>query len=80
MAEKIEAIVKPEMLIWARESAGFDLQIAAKKIQVKADRLQSWELGESRPTVNQEFGFEPDLEHFTVSGVCSECQSKHPEA
>ena len=53
MATKIEAIVKPEMLIWARGSAGFDAEIAAKKIQVKPERLRSWESGESRPTIKQ---------------------------
>ena len=33
-------------------------------------------LEEFRKTLVQEFGFEPDLDHFTVSGTCSECQSK----
>ena len=37
-------------------------------------------LEEFRRALMQEFGFEPDLENFTVSGTCSECQSKHPEA
>ena len=32
-------------------------------------------LEEFRKTLNREFGFEPDLEHFAVSGVCSECRS-----
>ena len=33
-------------------------------------------LEEFHNTLLQEFGFEPDLEHFTVTGRCSECQSK----
>ena len=33
-------------------------------------------LEEFRKTLNREFGFEPDLEHFTVSGVCSACRSE----
>ncbi len=32
-------------------------------------------LEEFRLTLLQEFGFEPDLEHFTVAGTCSDCQS-----
>ena len=27
-----------------------------------------------RHTLNKEFGFEPDLEHFAVTGVCADCQ------
>ena len=32
-------------------------------------------LEEFRETLLQEFGFEPDLEHFAVSGICAECRS-----
>ncbi len=53
MANRIEAIVKPELLSWARRSAGLDVDQAAKRIRVKPDRLASWERGESRPTVKQ---------------------------
>ena len=31
-------------------------------------------LEELRNTLSQEFGFEPDLEHFAISGVCAGCQ------
>ena len=31
-------------------------------------------LAEFRETLNKEFGFEPDLEHFAVTGVCAGCQ------
>ncbi len=31
-------------------------------------------LEEFRETLLQEFGFEPDLEHFAVSGICARCQ------
>ena len=33
-------------------------------------------LDEFRQTLIQEFGFEPDLEHFAITGICSECQSE----
>ena len=32
-------------------------------------------LEEFRETLVREFGFVPDLEHFSVSGVCAECQA-----
>ena len=31
-----------------------------------------------RSTLMREFNFSPDLEHFTVSGVCSTCQPEFP--
>lgn len=49
----VEALVKPALLVWARESAGFTVEEAAKKIAVKPARLIEWEGGESRPTISQ---------------------------
>ena len=31
-------------------------------------------LEQFRSTLMQEFNFEPDLEHFTITGICSTCQ------
>lgn len=53
MGSRIEAIVKPELLIWARESAGLRIEEVAKKAGVKPDRLNKWEDGELRPTIRQ---------------------------
>lgn len=53
MKPRIEAIVKPELLIWARDSAGFSIEEAAKKASVTSDRLEKWEKGELNPTINQ---------------------------
>ncbi|MFQ5860625.1 MAG: Fur family transcriptional regulator [Dehalococcoidia bacterium] len=36
-------------------------------------------LEEFRQTLRQDFGFEPDLEHFTVTGTCARCTSKVTE-
>lgn len=33
-------------------------------------------LEEFRNTLKQEFGFEPDLEHFSISGICAGCNQK----
>ena len=48
-----EAFVNPDLLIWARESINMDLEEAARRIHVKADRLRDWEAGKRRPTVRQ---------------------------
>jgi len=53
MTESIEAIIKPELLIWARESTGLTLADAAKKTQVSEDRLNEWETDKSRPSISQ---------------------------
>jgi Zn-dependent peptidase ImmA (M78 family)/DNA-binding XRE family transcriptional regulator len=53
MTSKVEALVKPELLIWARESSGLSLSESAKKVQIKEDRLLSWEQGESKPSIAQ---------------------------
>lgn len=49
----VEALVKRELLVWARESAGFTIADAAKKAQVKPEALERWELGAARPTIPQ---------------------------
>ena len=53
MSSRVEAIINHELLIWARESIGFDIENAAKKIGVKPERLRQWENREKKPTVNQ---------------------------
>ncbi len=53
MAKGPEALVEPEILIWARDKARFSVEEAANKIGVKSERLIAWEAGELRPTVAQ---------------------------
>ncbi|MEA1905483.1 MAG: XRE family transcriptional regulator [Euryarchaeota archaeon] len=53
MSNRIEAIVTPDLLIWARESAGFTKGDAAHKLGVKLQRLEDWEGGVGRPTIKQ---------------------------
>ncbi len=36
-------------------------------------------LEEFRETLIRDFGFEPDLEHFAVPGICLECQQTNPK-
>lgn len=53
MAQRVEAIVKPNLLIWARESAGLSVEEAASKARIKPEHLVAWEQGVLRPTINQ---------------------------
>ena len=52
-SQRVYALVKPEVLIWARTSAGLSVEAAAKKAQVKPERIVQWETGRGRPTINQ---------------------------
>jgi Zn-dependent peptidase ImmA (M78 family)/transcriptional regulator with XRE-family HTH domain len=53
VAPRIEAIINPELLVWARDSASLSVDAAAKKAQVRPELLAEWETGAARPTVNQ---------------------------
>src|ERR1700752_2828766 len=53
MAAKNKALVNPQVLAWARETAGFGPEEAAKKISVSVDKLLSSEAGSDHLTVNQ---------------------------
>ncbi|HXN49289.1 MAG TPA: XRE family transcriptional regulator, partial [Bryobacteraceae bacterium] len=53
MGEQIRASVQPELLVWARKSARYQIHEAAKKASVSAERLVEWESGTSFPTINQ---------------------------
>lgn len=51
MSHRVEAIVEPELLVWARKTSGLDTRAAAGKIGIAVETLEEWEEGESRPSV-----------------------------
>ena len=55
MAKRVRAKVRPEILSWARTSAGFAEDTAAKKLNVKPELLLAWESKENNlyPTITQ---------------------------
>src|ERR1022692_927857 len=53
MAIRIEAIINPALLVWARKTAGLTESETASKIKADIKRIQSWEVGETRPSVSQ---------------------------
>ena len=50
---RTEANPTPSVLIWARESAGLSVELAAKKAGIAPERLTAWEAREQRPTFAQ---------------------------
>lgn len=53
MTKRIKATVNPAVLIWARETAGFNLEGAATKLTIDAERLAAWEKGDDQPSIPQ---------------------------
>ena len=51
MARSIPALVKPELLVWARESAGLSVDRAAALAGIDAMTLQEWEQGHDVPSI-----------------------------
>ena len=45
--------VNASLLVWAREESGYALGRVAKRLQVKEERVKSWEKGERQPTFRQ---------------------------
>jgi Zn-dependent peptidase ImmA (M78 family) len=53
MAERIPALINPAMLVWAREEAGYTVEIAAVRSGYPLKKLAAWERGEAQPTLRQ---------------------------
>jgi len=53
MARGVDALVKSELLVWARESAGYTIPEAAKKAHVKPQDLVMWESDIGHPSIPQ---------------------------
>jgi Zn-dependent peptidase ImmA (M78 family)/transcriptional regulator with XRE-family HTH domain len=45
--------VRPDVLAWARVTAGVDATEAARRVAVKPSRIEQWESGDATPTVIQ---------------------------
>src|SRR2546422_1081475 len=53
MPRSIPALVKPALLIWARERAGLSLEVAAARTDIEIERLRQWEQGQNHPSIAQ---------------------------
>jgi transcriptional regulator with XRE-family HTH domain len=43
MANRLKAAITPALLIWARQTAGFSLAEAARRLKITEERLAAWE-------------------------------------
>ena len=50
---KTEALVEPDMLRWARETAGLSLEQASRSAQTSQKKIEAWESGDKRPSMSQ---------------------------
>jgi len=50
MARSIPALVKPKLLVWARESAGLSLAQAAERTKFEVETLKAWESEQEEAT------------------------------
>ena len=55
MPRSIPALVKPALLVWARQRSGVAIEEAAAKLKIETALLRAWENSESeeRPTIAQ---------------------------
>ena len=53
MARSIPALVKPALLVWARERSGLKLEQVAQKLKLDPGLVSGWESGAERPTIPQ---------------------------
>lgn len=53
MAERFKANINPDVLVWARQTAGYSIEEAARKIGTSSAILEAWESGDKKPTLNQ---------------------------
>lgn len=51
--KRIKASINPALLIWARETAGYDLSAAASKLDLDEDKIAAWETGDDQPSIPQ---------------------------
>lgn len=54
MAKKVQALVKPRILNWARESAGLSIEEVAQKLRVSPSKIKNWEEDQNKsPYIGQ---------------------------
>jgi Zn-dependent peptidase ImmA (M78 family) len=53
MPRSTEALVEPDILRWARATAGLSIDEAAHSLQTRPEKVQAWEDGEAHPSMAQ---------------------------
>src|SRR4051794_36940977 len=50
MAATFKAYATPSVLVWARKTAGYDLNGVASRLKITSERIAAWEAGTERPS------------------------------
>src|SRR5260370_41988767 len=50
---RVIGLPNPDLLVWARESMGLDLDNVAGKLKIQSETIQLWEGGTEKPTLAQ---------------------------
>lgn len=53
MPKRHEALITPEVVLWARKRVNMPLEVAARKLQVDPETLEAWEQGTQRPSMSK---------------------------
>lgn len=53
MSTSVEVKINPAILIWARETAKYEIDEISDKMDLSSDRIEKWENGKERPTYIQ---------------------------
>lgn len=53
MARRIQALVNPTLLAWARKEAGYSIADVVEKLKLPAEKLRAWERESPGPTLRQ---------------------------
>lgn len=53
MTDTTHTPINPSVLLWAREESGYSVERVARRLQVREERVESWEKGERQPTLRQ---------------------------
>jgi Zn-dependent peptidase ImmA (M78 family)/transcriptional regulator with XRE-family HTH domain len=53
LTKRLKATIAPAVLVWARTSAGYELEAVANKIGVASEAIEQWEAGNDQPSIPQ---------------------------
>jgi len=53
MSTSVKVKINPEVLVWARETANYNIEEISQKMDLDSDRINDWEAGKETPTYIQ---------------------------
>jgi len=53
MAKRVKATINPEVLVWARTSAAYEIDVVGEKLDLDPEVVRAWESGDEQPSIPQ---------------------------